>query len=319
MNRLVIVTDPRHVAARVLLPALVEALRARADMRCTGVVVPRLQPHARRVMAWRRERWRRRLQVALGSGRWDGALDVAPLAVDKVATALAAPLCEIDDGDPNADDVLRWLDTQARGTVAINLVCVKPFRAPLLSRFEMVVNYHNGRLPRFRGLRASNWSIYAGETHSGFCFHRMDGGIDSGGVIAAGDVPVLDGDTPADLELRKARAAAVLLPDVVDALCRRDSGTSQSAMAGSHNRHAFELATRVADPTSLSRAEWQRRLRAFLRVSTCLEGRWWAVTSLAACAPGTRRAFRTADGEWLQVRCADFWPASLMRGRRDDA
>ena len=318
VSELVVFSDPRHVAARVLLPALAEELSTRRDLRCSAIVVPAMERYRARRLRWHGQRLKRRLQVCLGSGRWERALDLGPVAIESLASGIGASLLAIAGGDPNAPEVLRWLDDRPEGAVALNLYCVRRFGSVLLERLALTVNYHNGRLPTFRGLRATNGSIYAGEPSTGFCFHRMDEGIDSGPVLRCGEVAMAAGDTAADIELAKVRAAAAMLRDVLDTLSTREAGRPQAGMPCIHSATAFELATRVEEPSSLSRAEWERRLRAFLRVSTRLNGRWWPVTSLAPCVRGARRSFVTADGYCLQICGADFWPAVLAVGSHRD-
>lgn len=313
LNRLVVFADPRDLAARILLPPLFQAVSDRPDMECVALLVADAPSEWHRTLRWRRDRAVRRLQVALGGGRWDPGMEIPPLDVRRLAARHGFPVRRLPAGDPNHPDVIRYLAHDLKADLAMNVYCRRVFRRELLDCFDMTVNYHNGSLPRFRGLRASNWSIYLERPGSGYSFHRMDAGLDTGNVLLTGEVPVMGGDTAADLEARKALEASRGLPDLLDAMVKRESGRPQAGIACSHDRQAWQLATEVADPASLSHEEWRRRLGAFLRIFTWLEGAWWPVTGLA---PGRKEgglSFLSADGQWLSVTGLDFWPTCWMR------
>jgi hypothetical protein len=308
LDRLAVFTDPRDLAARILLPGLLEALAGRTDIRCVALLATVAPGGWRSRLGMWQDRATRCMQVALGSGRWERGLDVPPLDLPRLAVRYGIPLMPLPAGDPNHETVRAYLAHDREANLALNLYCRRLFRQELLDGFDMAVNYHNGRLPAFRGLRASNWSLYLGHAHSGYAFHRMDAGLDKGPILHMGEVAVEGSDTAGDLETRKALEARRHLPDVLDALVRRAPGFTQTGIACNHDRMALELATHVENPSSLNREEWLRRLHAFLRIRTLLEGKWHAVTGLA---PGRRPGcltFLSADGHWLSVTGIDFWP-----------
>jgi phosphoribosylglycinamide formyltransferase 1 len=89
-------------------------------------------------------------------------------------------------------------------------------RQPFLQRFPgRVVNTHSAPLPDFPGPHPIDAVLAAGVPETAATVHYVDGGVDSGPVIAAERVPVLPSD---DAESLKARVQAVehrLLPQVV--------------------------------------------------------------------------------------------------------
>jgi phosphoribosylglycinamide formyltransferase-1 len=92
---------------------------------------------------------------------------------------------------------------------------------PFLERFPgRIVNTHSAPLPDFPGAHPIEDVLAAGVPESAATVHYVDEGVDTGGVIAAERVPVLDGDT---VETLRARVQAVehrLLPRVVGHLIR---------------------------------------------------------------------------------------------------
>lgn len=308
--------DPRDLAARILLPPLFQAVSDRSDMECVALLTAEAPSDWRRKSRWWRDRAVRRLQVALGGGRWDRGMEIPPLDARRLAVRHGIPVRPLPAGDPNHPDVIRYLAHDLKADLAMNVYCRRVFRRELLDGFDMTVNYHNGSLPGFRGLRASNWSIYLERPGSGYAFHRMDAGLDTGSVLLSGEVPVKAGDVAADLEARKAVEASRRLPDLLAAMARREAGRPQAGIACSHDRQAWQLATQVADPSSLSHEEWRHRLGAFPRISTWLEGDWWPVTGIAPGRKECGLSFRSVDGQWLTVTGLDFWPARWMRLKR---
>ena len=92
-------------------------------------------------------------------------------------------------------------------------------RRCFLARFPgRVVNTHSAPLPEFPGPHPIHDVLAAGVPETAATVHYVDGGVDTGPVIAAERVPVLPGD---DAETLKERVQAVehrLLPRVVKEL-----------------------------------------------------------------------------------------------------
>lgn len=74
-----------------------------------------------------------------------------------------------------------------------------------------VVNLHNSRLPEYRGANTLQWTLINGETETASTLHYVDAGIDSGPVIDAIPVPILDTDDAATLRDALSGAARTLL------------------------------------------------------------------------------------------------------------
>jgi len=89
----------------------------------------------------------------------------------------------------------------------------------LLHAYEgRIINIHPSLLPSFPGLEAQTKAVSAGVKVSGCTVHFVDGGLDSGPIIAQTCVPVLDQDTASTLAARILVEEHKLLPLVVRAL-----------------------------------------------------------------------------------------------------
>ncbi len=315
-RRLVVFADPCQAAPAVLLPALLETVVQRTDVELAALLLSRPP----RVWLQRRIALANRVaQGTLGTGRLDAAARILAGDVLRSTRQYGLPIVVLPGGNPNHRSVLALMRDRSPAQFGVNLYCMRRFEPALLDCFDQCVNYHNGRLPQQRGLRASNWSLYQGEPQSGFTFHRMDTAFDDGAVMLEGEVPVLDRDTPGDLEVRKASAAAARLPLLLDAMLRGDTGQPQDGAASYRSAADYEHIRRVPDPSSLTADEWLRRLKGFVRIETHLDGGWVAVTGLIVGPARRGLGFLTADRQWMRITSIDFLPTWMQRlnGRKN--
>lgn len=88
--------------------------------------------------------------------------------------------------------------------------------ATLLDAFpQRVVNIHPSLLPAFPGVHAQAQALAYGVRVSGCTVHLVDGGMDTGPILAQAAVPVLDGDTEESLRDRILLREHELLPEVL--------------------------------------------------------------------------------------------------------
>ncbi|MBA3401000.1 MAG: phosphoribosylglycinamide formyltransferase [Actinobacteria bacterium] len=115
-----------------------------------------------------------------------------------------------------------WL--QARGAELV--VCagyMHLLTAPFLERFpERVVNVHPGPLPDYPGAHPLEDLLAAGAPAAAATVHFVDGGIDTGPVIASEPVAVVVGDTVETLRERVQAVEHRLLPEVIRGLLRAE-------------------------------------------------------------------------------------------------
>ena len=70
----------------------------------------------------------------------------------------------------------------------------------------------------YKGRWATHWSVYRGEEYSGYAFHVMDKGIDTGPIISRGRVPIQSNTSPAAVDRLKQKAARKDVGKVLDAM-----------------------------------------------------------------------------------------------------
>jgi len=96
---------------------------------------------------------------------------------------------------------------------------MRMIKPPLLETFpQRIVNIHPSLLPAFPGLAAWRQALEAGVAETGCTVHYVDGGMDTGEIIAQRAVPVLPGDTAETLHARIQVAEHALYPEVLGRL-----------------------------------------------------------------------------------------------------
>jgi phosphoribosylglycinamide formyltransferase-1 len=85
-----------------------------------------------------------------------------------------------------------------------------------------IINIHPSLLPKHRGANAAAQALAAGDKTSGCTVHYVDEGVDTGEIIAQGEVPVLPEDTAETLQARIQTAEHELLPSVIASFARHE-------------------------------------------------------------------------------------------------
>jgi phosphoribosylglycinamide formyltransferase-1 len=160
----------------------------------------------------------------------DADLPIACVASNRpgVRALVRADAAGIETGVFDADDyasreardeaMARWLEE--RGVTLV--VCagyMHLLRKPFFDRYGgRIVNTHSAPLPEFPGAHPIEDVLAAGARESAATVHYVDEGIDTGPVIVAERVPVLDGDTVDTLRARVQAVEHRLLPETVRSL-----------------------------------------------------------------------------------------------------
>lgn len=175
------------------------------------------------------------------------------------------------------------------------------------------MNFHTGYLPDYKGLWATNWSIYRGEDHSGYAFHVMDEGIDTGPLIARGRVAIPSDATPAAVARLKLKAARNDVPKVVDAMVSGHFEPVGQPEGGTYfSRTDCDRVRFIADPAKLTADELAWQLHCFAPLQIRLDGTYYPVTALRPSVEKRQRlSFVTADGVELSPHRIQYAPTRL--------
>ena len=104
-------------------------------------------------------------------------------ALDEVATEVVrVPTLNGDD----ARAALRRLDADVAVSLDNTIIREDTFALPT----HGTINVHHGAVPDYRGGPPVFWELLDGRDSVGFTIHRVDAGIDTGPVLARGEVPI---------------------------------------------------------------------------------------------------------------------------------
>ena len=118
--------------------------------------------------------------------------------------------------EPEAEARLVRLLQEAGVELVVLAGYMRMIKAPMLEAFpNRIVNIHPSLLPRFPGLAAWKQALEAGAPVTGCTVHYVDGGMDTGPILAQAEVPVLPGDTAETLHARIQVAEHALFPAVL--------------------------------------------------------------------------------------------------------
>jgi methionyl-tRNA formyltransferase len=170
------------------------------------------------------------------------------------------------------------------------------------------VNIHASLLPRWRGAAPIQRAILAGDSHTGVTLMQMDEGLDTGGMLAVGSMPIGERDSSASLHERLAVLGAQLLLEVLEGLATQSLRPQPQPSLGI--TYAQKIAKAEAPITwSEPAAVISRQIRAFnpwpvaetvfagepLRIHDA-----YATAGSAAAAPGM---WLGLEGDALRVAC----------------
>jgi len=90
----------------------------------------------------------------------------------------------VQSHDVNSADILNKIE-RIKPDVIFNINSFQIIRKVLLKiPAEGIINFHNGPLPKYRGINVCTWAIVNGERNYGVSWHYMEESIDSGDIVA---------------------------------------------------------------------------------------------------------------------------------------
>lgn len=128
---------------------------------------------------------------------------------------------DFDTAETYEADIVRLMD-QHQVDMVLLAGYMKILGSTILKRYSgRIINIHPSLLPSFPGLNAQKQALEHGVRISGCTVHFVDGGLDSGPIIAQRAVPVLPCDTEDDLSARILVEEHELFPRCVKAITER--------------------------------------------------------------------------------------------------
>lgn len=314
--RALIFTDVNSPVSAALVLETLRICRLRSDIEICGIVT---SSPARFRSSRGRDALRIGRRILVSATNRGGSIGIRTpiLNLARIERRTAIPVLVPVDGNPNDPRFLALLD-DLRPNVALSYFYLRIFRPALLSRFEQSVNFHDALLPRHRGLLATSFSIYGGDEHAGFTFHRMTAEIDAGPILLQGSVPILPREAVDAVRKRQLAAARAALPQVLELVTAAEPGRPQVGHGSYHSRRDAWAMTHLERPDDITSEELAHRLRAFGLVHIRLDGGEYPVTRLRSGGSNGSSAagslsFATADGVRLTIDRLAGLPVPLYR------
>lgn len=148
------------------------------------------------------------------------------------------------DMDDRTDAIVEALDAADTDLVVlagyISVVQPKIIR----SYRNRIINIHPSLIPKycgkgFYGIRVHEAVLKGGEKESGATVHFVDEGVDTGKIIMQKKVPVLEGDSPEDLQARILEVEHKILPEAVRMFAEKKLGRRILVVGGGGREHAI--------------------------------------------------------------------------------
>lgn len=80
----------------------------------------------------------------------------------------------------NFEDIFQYT---SKKSIGISIYFSKIFKKEHIENFNLLVNLHNGPLPKYRGVNPVNWALKNNEKTHGVTLHHIDEGVDTGDII----------------------------------------------------------------------------------------------------------------------------------------
>ena len=144
------------------------------------------------------------------------------------------------------------------------------------------VNFHDGPLPAYAGLNAPVWALLNGETAHGVTWHRIQGGVDEGNILAQRKVDIAQEETALTLNTKCYAAALDSFAEVISALAEdRAEGTPQDLSARSYYG-------RDQRPEASARLDFTKNIKQIVTLVQALDhGDYWNPLACPKLETGT--------------------------------
>ena len=253
-DRIIFFGDSNSFLTSIIFSELVKSLEGRGDFTLAGIV-DTANNHYRNIVLDRAWSWVKNHIFRVNGPCFDCFLkEVNELSLNSILF--------VPEGGDITDSVFLEEIRKLKPTVALVVGCPKKFSNDLLRLFEYAVNYHDSLLPKYRGLKATPWSVYFNEKLTGYSFHLMNEKFDEGNIVIQEALDV-NNKSIHELNILKARKASKNIDSLLDLIKARDRGRPQKGVSSYYGMKDFKKITSLRSLTEIPEDEMLRRIRAF--------------------------------------------------------
>ncbi|MFV2038822.1 MAG: formyltransferase family protein, partial [Acidimicrobiales bacterium] len=128
---------------------------------------------------------------------------------------------------------------------------------------KATINFHDGPLPKFAGLHTPMWALLAGETEYEVTWHRVEGGIDEGDILATEGFEIDHDETTRSMNIKCMGAAGAAFNEVLRQLTTGSLEPKQQVGAGQYfGRYDRPIPASAIVPHAMTAERIQRYVRA---------------------------------------------------------
>ncbi|MDZ7761296.1 MAG: formyltransferase family protein [Desulfovermiculus sp.] len=311
MNRIVIFIGSEISFSRTLLAAFLEAIHYRPQITAAAVmetgIVSWHQTLGQHVL-WRVDRFFNP-QNPMPEPQSYGSLK-------RLGAEYDVPVFISAKNDFHKKDFCHFITHELNANLALSLGCLRIYPPGLIDIFDMVVNYHNGALPAYRGIAATGWEVYHGQESVGFAYHRITKEIDEGNILLSDTVPAYDDMSIRRLEAIKTQRATQYCGQIIEKMIQRDPGSHQNGCSNYFSLQDFLKIRYVGDPGQVSWTELQKRIRCFRMAILRIKGQDVPVTEIQQASCRATPHFVTSDNVPGLVKRFFYLPYALYWAAR---
>ncbi|MEZ4795936.1 MAG: formyltransferase family protein [Flavobacteriaceae bacterium] len=118
-----------------------------------------------------------------------------------------------------------------------------------------IFNLHPSLLPKYKGCSSITWALINGENKTGFTFHYIDQGIDTGNIILQKEINIEDWDTQIDLYHRVMYEASKYFLEVLQMVIKGFVGYTQDLTSGNYYKRGCPYNGEIDPKWSLDKIE----------------------------------------------------------------
>ena len=293
MDKLVIFGDANLLSTKILLQEILSIIRRRDDICLAGVIdTARSDPKGKvkRIIQF--------LVVNLAKKIFNPH---EKFMTKNMSTVNLYDICRKanieafipKDRNVNSQEFVHFLRDTVRPTIALSVGCLQIFKKPLIDVFEVFVNYHDGLLPKYRGLSCTSFSRYFDDKYTGFTYHLVNEAIDEGNILIQDGIQVSKSMPLSELTYRKTIRARAHLEQLIELMIKRSSGTVQKGESLYFGKKSIEALTTINCPSEVTFEEIQKRLRIFGALRFNINGRYYSITRFKRIDGGRKRRSKT--------------------------
>lgn len=194
--------------------------------------------------------------------------------------------------------------------MGLALGCPQIFKKEVIEKFDILVNYHNSLLPKYRGLCATSWSIYMGEKRIGFSFHIVNENIDDGNILISDAIDITD-ESVFELEIYKTHLAAKVIPKLLKLMLNNDKGSPQTGTKSYFGKKDLENIITINNIEELTYSEILKRIRSFGLLKIKKDQEIIHITKIKAVNKNSEFDFITKDGIPVKIIRYSCLPKSI--------